>query len=210
MNRVRKRIRKHHEAADLDVTPFMNLMIVLVPVLLLSMVFTHTTVIDLNFPAGDAAAGELDPDAVHLEVTVTADAFVVADGRGGVIKTLPKIDEAYDYAGLSEVMQELKRRMPVKEDIMVLLEEKTPYQTLVSVMDTVRSYPTVQHMEVVQAELFPVISLGDAPAQPATVGAASSVGALSRARSSLDPTNRALESAATAVGMVDAAAGGRS
>jgi biopolymer transport protein ExbD len=170
MNRVRKRIKKHHEAADLDVTPFMNLMIVLVPVLLLSMVVTHTTVIDLNFPAGDAA-GELDPDAVHLEVTVNADAFVVADGRGGVIKTLPKIDEAYDYAGLSEVMQELKRRMPEKEDIMVLLEEKTPYQTLVSVMDTVRSYPTVQHMEVVQAELFPVISLGDAPAPGRPVAA---------------------------------------
>ncbi|MAT82761.1 MAG: biopolymer transporter ExbD, partial [Gammaproteobacteria bacterium] len=167
MNRVRKRIKKHHEAADLDVTPFMNLMIVLVPVLLLSMVFTHTTVIDLNFPAGDAAAGELDPEAVHLEVTVKADAFVVSDGRGGVIKTLPKIDDAYDYAGLSEVMQELKRRMPEKEDIMVLLGEKTPYQTLVSVMDTVRSYPTVQHMEVVQAELFPVISLGDAPASDA-------------------------------------------
>ena len=163
MNRVRKRIRKHHEAADLDVTPFMNLMIVLVPVLLLSMVFTHTTVIDLNFPAGEAAAGDFDPDAVHLEVTVKADALVVADGRGGVIKTLPKVDGAYDYAELSKVMQELKRRMPEKEDIMVLLEEKTPYQTLVSVMDTVRSYPTVQHMEVVQAELFPVISLGSTP-----------------------------------------------
>ena len=58
MDRVRSKRQKHTEAADLDVTPFMNLMIVLVPVLLLSMVFTHTTVIDLNFPAGDAAAGE--------------------------------------------------------------------------------------------------------------------------------------------------------
>lgn len=163
MDRVRKRIKKHHEAADLDVTPFMNLMIVLVPVLLLSMVFTHTTVIDLNFPAGDAAAGELDPEAVHLEVTVTDGALVVADGRGGTIEAIPAVEGVHDYARLSQVMQELKRRMPEKEDIMVLLEEETPYQTLVSVMDTVRSYPAVQHMEVVQAELFPVISLGDAP-----------------------------------------------
>lgn len=173
MNRLRRRIRKHREAADLDVTPFMNLMIVLVPVLLLSMVFTHTTVIDLNFPSGEAAAGELDPDAVHLEVTVGADALVVADGRGGVIKTLPNGEAGYDFAGLSEVMQELKRRMPDKDDIMVLLEADTPYQTLVSVMDTVRSYPTVQHMDVVQAELFPVISLGDAPsAEVAHAGSA--------------------------------------
>lgn len=166
MDRVRKRIRKHHDAADLDVTPFMNLMIVLVPVLLLSMVFTHTTVIDLNFPAGEGAAAA-DADAVHLEVIVGDDALVVADGRGGVIKSLPKVAGGHDFAGLSLVMQELKRRMPDKQDVMVLLQAKTPYQTLVSVMDTVRSYPAVQHMEVVQAELFPVISLGDAPADGA-------------------------------------------
>jgi len=61
-------------------------------------------------------------------------------------------------------MQELKRRMPEKEDITVLLQEDTSYQTLVSVMDKVRSYPAVQALDVVQAELFPVISLGDTPA----------------------------------------------
>jgi biopolymer transport protein ExbD len=188
MDRVRKRIRKHREAADLDVTPFMNLMIVLVPVLLLSMVFTHTSVIDLNFPGAESSAGPVDPDTVHLELTVRADGFVVADGRGGVIKRLPRVDGAYDYQELSRVMQEIKRRMPEKQDIMVLLEEKTPYQTLVSVMDAVRSYPTVQHMEVVQAELFPVISLGDAPARHTTVGAisrsrSSTVGANSGSRS---------------------------
>ena len=163
MDRVRHRKHKHQEAADLDVTPFMNLMIVLVPVLLLSMVFTHTTVIELNFPAGDAASEQFDPDAVHLEVVVSADGLRVADGRGGTIKTLPLVDGEQDYENLSLVMQELKRRMPEKQDIMVLLQDETSYQTLVTVMDRVRSYPTVQHLEVVQAELFPVISLGDSP-----------------------------------------------
>ena len=164
MDRIRRKRQKHTEAADLDVTPFMNLMIVLVPVLLLSMVFTHTTVIDLNFPTGDAASGEFDPDAVHLEVVVKGDNLVVADGRGGTIKTIPKVDGTYDFAQLSLVMQELKRRMPEKQDITVLLAQETDYQTLVTIMDKVRSYPTVQNLEVVHAELFPVISLGDAPA----------------------------------------------
>ncbi len=142
----------------------MNLMIVLVPVLLLSMVFTHTTVIELNFPTGEAAAGEFDPDLVHLEVAVYQDRLVVADGRGGVIKSVPKNEDGeHDYEELSLVMQELKRRMPEKEDITVLLEDDTNYQTLVSVMDKVRSYPAVQALDVVQAELFPVISLGDTP-----------------------------------------------
>ena len=173
MDRVRRRRQRHTEAADLDVTPFMNLMIVLVPVLLLSMVFTHTTVIDLNFPTGDAAAGEFDPDQVHLEVAVHDDRLVVADGRGGVIKTVPKNDDGeHDFEALSLVMQELKRRMPEKEDITVLLQEDTNYQTLVSVMDKVRSYPTVQALDVVQAELFPVISLGDTPTPDSVAGTA--------------------------------------
>ena len=174
MDRVRKRRLRHTEAADLDVTPFMNLMIVLVPVLLLSMVFTHTTVIDLNFPTGDAA-GEFDPDVVHLEVAVYQDRLVVADGRGGVIKTIAAQEEGHNYAELTLVMQELKKRMPEKEDITVLLEDETDYQTLVSVMDRVRAYPTVQALEVVQAELFPVISLGDTPTPASVASTANAV-----------------------------------
>ncbi len=164
MDRVaKKRMHRRREPADLEVTPFMNLMIVLVPVLLLSMVFTHTTIIDLNFPAGDAQ-GEFDPDAVHLEVVVREDALVVADGRGGAIKSVPQVNGVHDYATLSLVMQEVKRRLPEKRDITILLEQDTDYQTLVSVMDRVRSYKAVLAMDVVDAELFPVISLGDAPA----------------------------------------------
>lgn len=162
MDRVTLRRQEHREAAELDVTPFMNLMIVLVPVLLLSMVFTHTTIIELNFPA-NAAAGEVDPEDVHLEVIVGDDALIVADGRGGTIKALPKRDGEHDYAQLSRVMQEIKRRMPEKRDITVLLGPEAHYQTLVSVMDRVRSYKTVQGLDVVDAELFPVISLGDSP-----------------------------------------------
>ena len=162
MDRVRLRRLQHKEAADLDVTPFMNLMIVLVPVLLLSMVFTHTTVIELNFPAGEAA-GEIDPENVHLEVIVRDDRLIVADGRGGTIKSIPMVDAVHDYQELSLVMQEVKRRMPEKRDIAVLLQPDTDYQTLVFVMDRVRTYPAVQGMEVVDAELFPVISLGDSP-----------------------------------------------
>jgi biopolymer transport protein ExbD len=171
MDRVRRRKNKHREAADLDVTPFMNLMIVLVPVLLLSMVFTHTTVIDLNFPASDGAESAFDPEAVHLEVLVKNGSIDVADGRGGIIKSIPRLEDGHDYAQLSLVMQEVKRRMPDKRDITVLLLDETNYQTLVSVMDKVRSYPTVQHLGVVNAELFPVISLGDAPAPAAAVTA---------------------------------------
>ena len=163
MDRSMRRLLAHHRksSADLDVTPFMNLMIVLVPVLLLSMVFTHTTVIDLNFPTGEGGDGEVDPDAVHLEVVVSEETLLVADGRGGLIKAIPKTAGQHDFRQLSLVMQEVKRRVPEKRDITILLEQDTDYQTLVFVMDKVRSYKAMDGGEEVEAELFPVISLGD-------------------------------------------------
>lgn len=163
MKRFKRHRKRSTEAAELDVTPFMNLMIVLVPVLLLSMVFTHTTVIELNFPSGEGSEAAFDPDAVHLEVQVKTDELLVADGRGGVIKSVPLKNGEHDYAQLTLVLQEVKKRMPEKQDITVLLEDETDYQTLVRVMDRVRSYPAVVGLDVVQAELFPVISLGDTP-----------------------------------------------
>jgi len=164
MSRLKKRRIAHRKEAELEVTPFMNMMMLLVCALLASVVFTKITVIDLDFPSGNGAA-ELDPDQVHLEVIVRDDQLVVADGRGGAFKTLPLVDGAQDLKGLSLVMRELKRRMPEKRDIAILLESDTNYQTIVSVMDRVRSYSTVVAMEVVEAELFPVISLGDPPAK---------------------------------------------
>jgi biopolymer transport protein ExbD len=164
MSRLKKRRIAHRKEAELEVTPFMNMMMLLVCALLASVVFTKITVIDLDFPAGNGS-GAVDPDLVHLEVIVRDDQLVVADGRGGAIKTLPMVNGEQDLKGLSLVMQELKRRMPEKRDIVILLDSDTSYQTLVSVMDRVRSYSTVVAMEVVEAELFPVISLGDPPAK---------------------------------------------
>ena len=98
----------------------MNLMIVLVPVLLLSMTLTHTRVIDLDLPGATAAEQLLDPEAVRIEVVVDDDGFVVRDGRGALIKTVPRNAGAYDYRTLSLVMQELKRE-PARETRHALL-----------------------------------------------------------------------------------------
>ncbi len=159
----RRRRRRGNNEVELDVTPFMNLMIVLVPVLLLSMVFVHTTVIDLNFPSGEAAA-ELDIDQIHLEIQVYQDEIVVADGPS-VIKRIKDTALGHDFRTLSLTLQELKRRLPEKKDATILLEDQTDYQTLVSVMDSARAYRVEEDAEMLPVELFPEVSLGDAPAR---------------------------------------------
>ena len=151
--------RREVDIPELNVTPFMNLMIVLVPVLLLSLVFTHTTVIVLDFPeASDGVSSEVQ----HLEVRILTTELVVADQRG-VIKRLPAVDGEHDFAALNQVMLQAKQQMPGKRDALILLQPDTDYQALVYVMDSIRSYQTM--------ELFPDMSLGDVPV--ATEGGAS-------------------------------------
>ena len=87
---------------------------------------------------------------------------------GAPLKTLPKTAEGeYDFKLLSDVLQEVKRQLKdkgiEKRDIFILSEPNTDYQTIVTAMDTVRSFKAVVAASVVNAELFPEISLGDAP-----------------------------------------------
>lgn len=160
---MRRKHRRLVQEAELDITAFMNLMIVLVPVLLLSMVFAHTTVLELNFPLSGDNSNEPDLKNLQLQVVIRKDQLVLADSNAGLIAKLPKIDSEYDFVKLQNALKQLKARLPEKKDVTILAERSVSYQTLVTVMDTVRSYKAVVAASVVDAELFPEISIGDAP-----------------------------------------------
>ena len=159
---MRRRHKRAREDADLDITAFMNLMIVLVPILLINMIFAHTAVLDLNFPQSNTLDNEEQED-LQLQVIILDTQLVVSDNKGGVIKKINNHKDGYDFELLGKVMQELKNRVPDKKDITIMAKKKTSYQTLVSVMDTVRAYPTVVAGSLVYGELFPEISIADAP-----------------------------------------------
>lgn len=171
--RIRRRAR---DEADLDITSFMNLMIILVPVLLMSMVFSHVSVLDLKLPdlADDNQSADDDPKNTMLEVVIEPHQFVINYPAGTPLKTVVKKDGSHDYLTLSNVLQEVKRQLAdkgiQKRDIFILSQQNTDYQTLVKTMDTARSFKAVSVASVVDAALFPEISLGDAPikdSQPA-------------------------------------------
>jgi biopolymer transport protein ExbD len=159
---MRRRFKKDRPEADLDITAFMNLMIVLVPILLINMIFAHTSVLELNFPESGPAL-EDQAKELQLQVIILDEQLVVSDNQGGVIKQIENKASAYDFATLALVMQDLKARIPEKKDITVMARQDTSYQTLVTVMDTVRAYQTVVAGSLVYAELFPEVSIADAP-----------------------------------------------
>lgn len=156
--------------AELDITSFMNLMIVLVPVLLMMMVFSRITVLELALPQlGEANEQNIDVKDQRLELVVRADNIAVYFPQGYLVKDLPISEQGYDYAGLQLVLRQIKQTLINKnidkKAATLLLEEAIPYQVIVTLMDTTRSYQDVVVASVVDAELFPEISLGDAPVQ---------------------------------------------
>ena len=64
-----RRLRK--EPAALEVTAFINLIVVLVPFLLSTAVFTRLSVLDLSLPAQSAGVAQLKVNDLQLEVVLT-------------------------------------------------------------------------------------------------------------------------------------------
>ena len=159
--------RREPEEADIEITPFMNLMIVLVPVLLMSMVFSHITILQLNLPDLTGAAIQSAEKNRQLEVVLRKSSLEVYYPSGVLIKRIDATnnpdEEALDYATLSLVLQEIKKQASDKTDVLLLSESDVSYQSLVTTMDTVRGFTTVVAASPVDIELFPEISLGDAP-----------------------------------------------
>jgi biopolymer transport protein ExbD len=156
-----RRPRKH--AVHLEVTAFINVIVVLVPFLLSTAVFSRLAVIDLSLPAQSSGVAQLKVNDLQLEVVIRSDALEVGDRLGGLIERIPYQDAAPDVKALSRLVQQVKAKFPDKTDATVLALPDTPYDTLVQVMDAVREGHVVQGSKVVRGELFPNISIGDAP-----------------------------------------------
>jgi biopolymer transport protein ExbD len=159
--RVLRNHRQYRGRHGLNVVPMIDMMVILVFFLIFSAVFTRTHVLELNLPGADAAVPDL-PEGLNLEVIVRQTGIDVADRGTGVLKQLPRTTADYDLKGLSEYLQLVKSKYPEHRDATILLEEDIAYDTLVQVMDTVRVFP-VPGSNWDMAELFPNVSVGDAP-----------------------------------------------
>lgn len=156
-----RRLRK--QAVALDITAFMNLIVVLVPFLLSTAVFSRMAILELNLPAPSQGGPSL-PQDLQLEIVIRPDALVVADRSAGQIQRIDDNAEGHDFKALSLLMQQLKARFPNKNEATILAEPNTSYDVLVKTMDAVRVAKVAQGKGTSRMDLFPEVSVGDAPA----------------------------------------------
>ena len=158
-----RRLRK--TPAHLEITAFINLIVVLVPFLLSTAVFTRLAVLDLALPAqsNEKIERDLKVNDLKLEVVVRQDAIEVGDKLGGLIERIPNAPTGPDTTALSVLIGQIKQKFPETTKASVLPEPNIPYEGLVKVMDSVRAGYKVEHQAIVRTDYFPDISIGDAP-----------------------------------------------
>ena len=162
--------RRHHyrrrtgDSVEPDMTTFLNLMVVLVPFLLITAVFSRITIVELSLPSSSNGAAAPSEPSFRVEVIVREQGLEVSNGSL-VIATIPKVDDEYDLERLSEYVMSLKRSHPDEDDASVLLEPDIEYDHLIQVMDVVRSAerPGDGTEEIARVALFTNIAIGDAP-----------------------------------------------
>ena len=159
-------------------------MVVLVPFLLITAVFSRITILELSLPTGEGASDN-KKQQLSVEVIVRQKGLEIGNGKQ-VLARFPLLKEEdvedsidddgdvdfsklYDLERLSEYLVKIKGKYPAKTDATVLMEPDIEYRVLIRVMDAVRS--TFLRQEgaedaadvLQQVVLFPDISIGDAP-----------------------------------------------
>ncbi|MEO7775273.1 MAG: biopolymer transporter ExbD [Steroidobacteraceae bacterium] len=161
---TRKLVRRHRKPSELMLVPMIDIFTVLVTFLLMTAIFSRTVIIELKLPTQSTDFVEPPPGLI-LEILLRKEMVQVADRNTGPLATFAKAtpEADYNYLGVSEYLQRVKNRYPEMTDATLLLEPDIAYDTLVQVMDSVRSVEVRQGPTLTHAELFPNISIGDAP-----------------------------------------------
>jgi biopolymer transport protein ExbD len=168
-----KRRHLEMENTELNLTPIMNLMVVMIPILLSSTQFVKIGILELNLPPSVGATTAGSASALPKETQRTLDLTVSITDRGfyissalavlpgdGANPTIPKkADGTYDFEELGKKLYEVKQKareyFPDTESIVIQAEQEISYQILVNTMDASRELLIGGQ----RVPLFPLVSL---------------------------------------------------
>lgn len=157
---IRRRVTE--QEAELNVTTFMNLMVVLIPFLLLNAVFVQMSTLTLQLPDEEQAVASTsntdEEGPLRLILSVYADGYELVEKKQEIKQRFPLTDkQTHDGDALNQALLAIKKEHPDTERITLLSEPQISYELLIYTMDKVRTH--IQTAENI-TELFPDISIG--------------------------------------------------
>ena len=134
--------------AELNLIPFIDLLIVNICFLLITAVWVQMARIKVSQKGKGSQSEKVDeqPEAMKVRVVVLVgdEGYVLT--AGGERLVIPKQGLAYDTEKLGKQLREIKARLPEKEDITVAAEDGIKYKHLIRAMDVALA----QHFSQIQ------------------------------------------------------------
>ncbi len=122
---------------DLNITPIMNVFMILVPFLLLTAAFAQTAMVDLSLPVAADSDQQQEEEMIdlNLRVSITA-AGLRVEGTAASLELVPRLSSgAYDFDRLAEQLAQVRKSFPDERAVVVAASPTIRYQTVVQVMD---------------------------------------------------------------------------
>jgi biopolymer transport protein ExbD len=137
---MRKRPR---DGDDLQMTPIMNVFLILVPFLLLTASFVKIAILEMSLPS---LTQRETPQSVTREQHKQLVLNMLAIRQNGFELKSPtfnfpfiaKKDEQYDMEQLKANLQQIKNKFPDSEDVVIQPEDVIKYDVMIKVMDRCR------------------------------------------------------------------------
>ncbi len=128
------------EMADVDVTPVMNMFIILIPFLVSMAVFTHLSILPFTVPPNVSEGLDRSEGMPSLRLTVVAanDHMAVTLGEE-MLDSIPAGESGHDYSRLTASIQAIRPQLELQEEMIVASRDGVRFQQLVDVMDIGRS-----------------------------------------------------------------------
>jgi biopolymer transport protein ExbD len=136
--RVNKSTSSEIELIDLDVTPVMNLFMVLIPFLVSMAVFTHIAAIDFSLPpAQEEGSDTVDSKELDISIVVTPSGFRIV-GTGKKLDLIPRVQGQYQFEQLRVLLKAIKFEYPSQKSVVLVLDADILYDDIVKFMDICR------------------------------------------------------------------------
>lgn len=164
INRPSKKRSQQEPEEAIHIVALWNLMIILIPFLLLSAVFSRTAILNVYLPEAPSEEKKQEKDAKEhpllLIISILKDGFVINDGEK-VLAALPKVQDRHDFEKLSSLLLQLKGQIPHHEEIILLSEPTIRYETIIQTMDASRETVVERDGKKEVVSLFPNVSIGE-------------------------------------------------
>jgi biopolymer transport protein ExbD len=109
MSRLQRMRRPTRGTPELNITAFLNLMVILVPFLLITAVFSQMTILELNLPPQkNQNQPQNQKKERNFEIIIRKNELIVADTVGGAIQSFKKENGEFDMKAVSDLLVQIK------------------------------------------------------------------------------------------------------